>query len=74
MTDILVQTLIQRIIARTGAPKCASGPDWPAYDPKTDQLMEFGAEPGVRTHFRKSRLDAAQAVSLPKLKLGKSPN
>ena len=60
--------------ARTGAPKCASGPDWPAYDPKTDQLMEFGAESGVRTHFRKSRLDAAQAVSLPKLKLDKSPN
>ena len=57
--------------AKTGAPKCASGPAWPAYDAKSDQLMEFGQESGVRTHFRKSRLDAAQSVILPSLKLGK---
>lgn len=60
--------------ARTGTPKCASGPDWPAYEPNTDQLMEFGAESGVRTHFRKSRLDAAQSVTLPSLKLGAGSN
>ena len=60
--------------AKTGAPACASGPAWPAYDPRTDQLMEFGADSGVRTHFRKSRLDAAQSVTLPSLKLGKSSN
>ena len=36
--------------------------------------MEFGATSGVRTHLRKSRLDAAQSVTLPSLKLGKSQN
>jgi para-nitrobenzyl esterase len=29
--------------ARTGKPSCSGAPDWPAYDPKTDQQMEFGA-------------------------------
>lgn len=46
--------------AKTGEPKCASGPDWPKYDAKTDQLMEFGAPSGVRTNFRKDALDKAQ--------------
>jgi para-nitrobenzyl esterase len=55
--------------AKTGAPKC--GPQaWPAYTPATDQLMEFGKESGVRTHFRKARLDAEQASTLPTLQLG----
>ena len=57
--------------AKTSAPTCASGPAWPAYTPSTDQLMEFGADSGVRTHFRKTRLDVIQAVTLPSLKLGK---
>ena len=57
--------------AKTGAPTCASGPTWPAYDAKTDRLMEFGAETGVRTNLRKSRLDAQEAAALPTLGLSK---
>jgi len=56
--------------AKTGAPKCGAEA-WPAYDPKTDQLMEFGAPSGVRPQFRKARLDAQEAVALPTLALGK---
>jgi para-nitrobenzyl esterase len=56
--------------AKTGAPKCGPGA-WPAYDPAKDQLMEFGALSGVRTHFRKARLDAQEAAALPTLGLGK---
>jgi para-nitrobenzyl esterase len=56
--------------AKTGAPKCGSQA-WPAYTPAGDQLMEFGKESGVRTHFRKAQLDAQQAVTLPTLALGK---
>ena len=33
--------------------------------------MEFGAQSGVRTHFRKSRLDAQEAFALPTLELSK---
>ena len=47
--------------ARTGAPQCGTEP-WPKYDPKTDQLMEFGSPAGVRTNFRKAALDTAQAA------------
>jgi len=55
--------------AKTGTPAC--GPDaWPAYDPAKDQLMEFGATSGVRTHLRKTQLDFQQAVTLPTLALG----
>ena len=56
--------------ARTDAPKCGSAA-WPAYDPARDSLMEFGAESGVRTAFRKTRLDAQQMVALPTLDLRK---
>ena len=56
--------------ARTSVPKC--GPEtWPAYDPRTDRLMEFGASSGVRTNFRKVQLDAQQAAALPGLGLVK---
>ncbi|MFI4964172.1 MAG: carboxylesterase/lipase family protein [Caulobacterales bacterium] len=55
--------------AKTGAPKCGSEA-WPAYTPAKDQLMEFGKESGVRTHFRKGQLDAEQASVLPSLALG----
>jgi para-nitrobenzyl esterase len=48
--------------AKTGEPKCASGPAWPKYDTKTDQLMEFGSPSGVRTNFRKEALDVATAA------------
>jgi para-nitrobenzyl esterase len=55
--------------AKTGVPKCGAG-TWPAYTPATDQLMEFGKESGVRTHFRKAQLDAEQASTLPTLAIG----
>ena len=55
--------------AKTGAPKCGTEA-WPAYTPASDQLMEFGAVSGVRTHFRKAQLDAEQAATLPTLALG----
>jgi para-nitrobenzyl esterase len=45
--------------AKTGEPKLASGAAWPKYDAKTDQLMEFGVDSGVRTNFRKDALDVA---------------
>ncbi|MFI4949810.1 MAG: carboxylesterase family protein, partial [Caulobacterales bacterium] len=55
--------------AKTGAPKCGDQA-WPAYTPAGDQLMEFGAASGVRSHFRKAQLDAEQASTLPSLELG----
>jgi para-nitrobenzyl esterase len=55
--------------AKTGKPACASGPAWPAYGARSDRLMEFGAESGVRTNFRKSRLDLQEAAVLPGLGL-----
>ncbi len=54
--------------AKTGAPKCGKEA-WPKYDPKKDQLMEFGATSGVREGLRKAQLDAAQAETLPTLAL-----
>jgi para-nitrobenzyl esterase len=49
--------------ARTGRPDCPSGEAWPAYDPRSDKLMEFGRASGVRTRFRKPQLDATEAVA-----------
>ena len=56
--------------AKTGTPTCGATP-WPAYDPKSDPLMEFGSPSGVRTNFRKPHLDAQQAAAVPTLKLAK---
>ena len=54
--------------AKSGAPAC--GPNtWPAYDPREDQLMEFGAVSGLRGQFRKSQLDVQEAAVLPTLEL-----
>jgi para-nitrobenzyl esterase len=56
--------------AKTGAPAC--GPTaWPAYDPRDDQLMEFGEVSGLRGQFRKSQLDVQEAAVLPTLALGR---
>ncbi len=55
--------------AKTSVPKCGAQ-TWPAYTPGGDQLMEFGKEAGVRTHFRKAQLDAQEASTLPTLGLG----
>jgi para-nitrobenzyl esterase len=54
--------------AKTDAPSCG-GIAWPAYAPATDRLMEFGPTSGVRTHLRKTELDAIQAFELPRLDL-----
>ncbi|MFN4175929.1 carboxylesterase/lipase family protein [Phenylobacterium sp.] len=54
--------------AKAGKPRCGAE-DWPAYDPAADVLMEFGLESGLRAGFRKSRLDAVQAATLPGLGL-----
>ena len=57
--------------AKTSAPACATGPAWPTYTSASDQLMEFGASSGIRTNFRKSRLDAQEVGALPSLALPK---
>jgi para-nitrobenzyl esterase len=54
--------------AKSGAPKCGSQA-WPAYDPASDQLMEFGSASGVRPNFRKAQLDAQEASVVPTLAL-----
>ena len=56
--------------AKTGRPACAGGPDWPAYTPAGDTLMEFDQAPHLETHFRKAQLDAEEARALPTLELG----
>jgi len=56
--------------AKTSVPRCGDQA-WPAYTPAHDQLMEFGKDSGVRTHFRKAQLDAEEAATLPTLALGK---
>ncbi|HEY5070779.1 MAG TPA: carboxylesterase family protein [Caulobacteraceae bacterium] len=49
--------------ARKGRPHCQGGQPWPAYSPGTDQLLEFGEPPAVRSHFRKRQLDAQEAAA-----------
>ena len=44
---------------KAGTPACP-GQDWPRYTPASDQLMEFGLSNGVRSHWRKPQLDAAE--------------
>jgi para-nitrobenzyl esterase len=69
--DKSVATLVHSCwvaFAKTGAPKCGTTA-WPAYGAKADPLMEFGAESGVRSGFRKSRLDVQEAAVLPTLAL-----
>ena len=46
--------------ARTGKPACEGAPEWPAYTPAGDQLMELGLGPRVHQHFRRTQLDAQE--------------
>jgi len=55
--------------AKTSVPTCGAAA-WPPYTPASDQLMEFGKDPGLRTHLRKAQLDAEEAATLPTLALG----
>lgn len=52
--------------AKTSVPRCGAQA-WPAYDPATDQLMEFGSPAGVRQHLRKAQLDAVQRLMLRRI-------
>jgi len=53
--------------AKTGRPTCeAGGRAWPAYDPETDELMEFTDPPAIRAHYRKPQLDAVAAADAPR--------
>jgi para-nitrobenzyl esterase len=54
--------------AKEGRPVCGAG--WPSYSPATDQLMEFGVDPGVRTGFKKSQFAVQETIGLANLKLG----
>ncbi|MDP3299596.1 MAG: carboxylesterase family protein, partial [Phenylobacterium sp.] len=54
--------------AKTGRPACEDQA-WPAYGPASDQLLEFGAETGVRQGFGKRQLDAVEQFALPTLGL-----
>lgn len=54
--------------AKAGKPACGADA-WPAYDVKTDVLMEFGSPSGPRARFRKPQLDAQAAHVLPALGL-----
>jgi para-nitrobenzyl esterase len=57
--------------AKTGKPDCTGAPTWPAYTTARDTLMDFdGAPPSLKTHFRKTQLDAQESVVLPKLGVG----
>jgi para-nitrobenzyl esterase len=54
--------------AKTSVPACGAEP-WPAYDPTSDQLMEFGSPSGVEAHVRKTQLDAVERLMLPRVGL-----
>ncbi|MDP1616167.1 carboxylesterase/lipase family protein [Phenylobacterium sp.] len=54
--------------ARSGAPACEDQA-WPAYDPVSDQLLEFGADTGLRQGFGRRQLDAVEQFALPTLAL-----
>ena len=46
--------------ASSGRPACAG---WPQYTRASDQLLEFGDPPAVRSHFRKPQLDAQEEAA-----------
>lgn len=46
--------------AKGGRPQCDGAPDWPAYSPGTDTLMDLGQKPQLRQHFREVQLDAQE--------------
>jgi para-nitrobenzyl esterase len=50
--------------AKTGTPRCGG---WGAYTPASDSLMEFDAQSGVKSGFRKAQYDALEARLLPSL-------
>ncbi|HEX3837411.1 MAG TPA: carboxylesterase family protein [Steroidobacteraceae bacterium] len=50
--------------ARSGVPQAADNPAWPAYQPRSDQIMDFTAKgPVVGADPWKVRMDLAQALN-----------
>ena len=50
--------------AKTGDPDSAGGPRWPAYDPKTQAALEFGAAgPQVKPEFHQASLDLVEQIA-----------
>ncbi len=49
--------------AKTGDPNGPRLPEWPAYKPATDRLLELGPEITVRQHFRKEQLDTYERLN-----------
>ncbi len=54
--------------AQAGAPACENQA-WPAYDPVSDEPLEFGSETAVRQGFARRQLDAVEQFALPTLGL-----
>ena len=50
--------------AKTGNPNREGLPEWPAYTPGTDRLLELGTEIEVRERFRAERLNLVEAAML----------
>jgi len=53
--------------AKTGSPDSAGGPEWPAYTPANDAVIEFGTD-GVVVHdqFEKTQLDIIEQTAARK--------
>ncbi len=53
------------VFAKTGRPRCAGAPAWPAYSRRDDQLLDFGAVTEVRSRVRAEQYDALERLVLP---------
>ncbi len=49
--------------ARTGAPDCEGGPDWPAYMRSSDRVMVFAPKSHVAPHPRRKQMDAVMSLT-----------
>jgi para-nitrobenzyl esterase len=54
--------------AQTGNPNRDGLPEWPAYTPATDRLLEWGTPIAVRQRFRAEQLDLLTAATLARPK------
>lgn len=50
---------------RDGDPHC-DGTEWPRFDSARDEILEFGVQTGVRTHFKSRIYDALERADLPR--------
>jgi para-nitrobenzyl esterase len=50
--------------AKTGTPRCAGAPDWPAYRAEQDPIMELGVDTTISTRVDHAALDFAETHSL----------